>query len=162
MKFYWFPLRNNLSIHRPHSSLSQQKHCSLSPSAINNTQNSITTKYNIIQGQIHNCRPRVTVGVHFIVSRYNWRWVLILCFHMAEIEGSVCLLVGLASQEAQHRDGLLIDKQGSGRWSMNNFYSIRWKKWNIYIFSPKVHWLKYTRKCPKGTMQSQVKSGSFI
>ncbi len=55
------------------------------------------------------------------------------------------------SQEAQNRDELYIDKQGSGRWKTISqpFLQHHKKKWNIKKMFPSVHWLQYPKKSAK-------------
>ncbi len=100
MKFYWLPLRSNLSTQRPHSSLSQQKCCSLSLSAINKREKRHTNTapqwkniYKIIQVQTHNCCSSqfLCEDTSYFYRGYKTEGEACpCCFLMMEIEGSVC------------------------------------------------------------------------
>lgn len=100
MKFYWLPLRSNLSTQRPHSSLRQQMCCSLSLSAINKREKRHTKTapqwkniYKIIQVQTHNCCSLqfLCEDTSYFYGGYKTEGEACSCyFLMMEIEGSVC------------------------------------------------------------------------
>lgn len=157
MELYWFPPGNNLSIHRPHSSLSRQKAAQLMSLSYKQGREMpcktlLQQRYNIIQGQIHNCESLQAMGDRRGIHHIGFQILQLMGNHIPvfphDRDRGQCLSfqVELVSQEAQNQDEPLINEQGSGRWKMIT-HSFSQHQMKEIKHLKNCCWLQYTKKC---------------